>query len=247
MLEIEYKKFGYKIKQFWFCDAPFDISGYDRVMFNSCTFDVDINGFLKETQTTLIIDLTQNLDIICKKMDNKSCRRRINKAIKMGISTKINQNYHDFINLNNQFRKMKGLPPYNIPIDIMKKHGLLLICELNGEIINGRFYFMDEDYIRQVLSASKRLDVSREDAIFIGCANRLSIWEAIKYAKKIGVKEYDMGGYYTGNIPDPQKERINIFKKSFGGEIAIRYNYQKDYSLLFSFGKKLKRYLEQSE
>ena len=46
----------------------------------------------------------------------------------------------------------------------------------------------------------------------IGAANRLKIWEAIRYAKNAGIGKFDMGGYYTGKKADPQKEGINIFK-----------------------------------
>jgi lipid II:glycine glycyltransferase (peptidoglycan interpeptide bridge formation enzyme) len=50
---------------------------------------------------------------------------------------------------------------------------------------------------------------------------------------------YDMGGYYTGKEPDPQKEGINRFKDSFGGQVVTHYIYQKDYSLLYYLGRKI--------
>jgi hypothetical protein len=71
----------------------------------------------------------------------------------------------------------------------------------------------------------------------IGAANRLKIWEAIQYAKNAGIGKFDMGGYYTGKKADPQKEGINIFKKSFGGDIVTNYIYEKDYSMAYTLAK----------
>ncbi len=244
MLEIESRRYGFKTKTIWFSEAPFDVSGYDGVTFLSCTKNVDLEGFSKQKFTTLVIDLTQDIDTIWGNMERDSCRKRINKAIREGIKITINQRYEEFIDLCRIFRDAKGLPPYEIPIETMEKYGILFCSELNGEMLCGRFYYADQDHIRGAISASKRLNVSKEDAKLIGCANRQSIWEAIKYAKEAGIKEYDLGGYYTGRIPDPQKENINIFKKSFGGKLAIKYNYDKSYSAAYSLGKKVMKYVE---
>ncbi len=239
MLEIESERYGFKTKTIWFSEAPYDVSGYDGVTFLSCTKNADLEGFSKQKFTTLVIDLTQDIDTIWGNMKKDSCRRPINKAIREGVKVTVNQRYDDFVDLCSSFRRAKGLPPYEISIETMKKHGMLFISELDGEILCGRFCYADKDHIRGAISASKRLDASKEDATLIGCANRLNIWEAIKYAKASGIKEYDMGGYYTGETSDPQKERINMFKESFGGEMTVKYNYQKDYSIAYSLGKKV--------
>jgi lipid II:glycine glycyltransferase (peptidoglycan interpeptide bridge formation enzyme) len=83
------------------------------------------------------------------------------------------------------------------------------------------------------------LNVDKEKARLISNANKLTVWNAIKYAKEKGIKEFDMGGYYTGEKKDIQKENINIFKKSFGGKSATHYICKKDYSKLFKFTKKI--------
>lgn len=243
MLEIESKRYGLKTKKIWFSEAPFDVSGYEGVIFYSCNKNVDIKGFSKKKFTTLVIDLTQDVDTIWGNMKKNSCRRSINKATREGVKVTVNQRYDEFIDLCRTFRRTKGLPPYEISIDTMKKYGTLFISDLDGDILCGRFCYEDKDHIRGAISASGRLDSSKEDATLIGCANRQNIWEAIKYAKKSGIKEYDMGGYYTGEVPDPQKEGINMFKKSFGGELAVKYNYQKDYSITYSLGKKIMRHI----
>ncbi|NQE54743.1 hypothetical protein C5S29_14225 [ANME-1 cluster archaeon GoMg3.2] len=111
------------------------------------------------------------------------------------------------------------------------------MTEFDGEIIGGQFYLEDENNIRWLVGASKRLEVDRNQATLIGNANRLVIWQAIQYAKEKGIKEFDMGGYYTREAKDVQKERINAFKKSFGGELVTHYIYHKDYSRIYKIAK----------
>jgi len=234
MLEIDSKRYFFKTKTIWFSEAPFDVSGYDRVNFHGCTRDVDVEGFSKQVFTTLVIDLTQDLDTIWNKMGKSSCRRSINIATKEGVTVRVNQGYEAFYDLNSEFRKEKGLSEYNVDIEFMKQHGVLFLAEYDGEILGGQLCISDGKKIRGLLGASKRLEKTGTMRTMIGHANRLIEWEGIKYAKENGMDTYDLGGYYTGETPDPQKENINDFKRSFGGELATHYIYQKNYSKIYS-------------
>lgn len=236
MLEINNSRYMFKTKTIWFSEVPFDIIGYDEVSFYCCTKDVNLEGFSKEKFTTLVIDLTQDLDAIWKKMDNQSCRYSINKAKKMEITVRLNQDYDAFYKLNSEFRKLKELPEYDFDVEYMKKNGILALAEFEGKVIGGYLAITDGKTIRGFIGASKRL----ENGIcpqLSGNSNRLILWELIKYAKKRGIDAFDIKKYYTGEKPDPQKERINFFKKSFGGDLVTQYIYHKDYSKIYSFVK----------
>lgn len=172
-------------------------------------------------------------------MSASNCRRPIKQAEEIGIKIKLNQNYEEFFEINQLFRKEKGLDAYTESIDFMKKYGTLFVTEFNNEILLGHFYLEDKDNIRWLISASKRLDVDKDKARLIANANKLTVWNAIKYAKNKGIKEFDLGGYYTGEKKDVQKENINMFKKSFGGKLVTHYIYEKDYSKLFALTKKI--------
>jgi lipid II:glycine glycyltransferase (peptidoglycan interpeptide bridge formation enzyme) len=63
-------------------------------------------------------------------------------------------------------------------------------------------------------------------------ANGLLEWEMIRYAKNGAMDNYDLGGYYTGDLPDNEKANINEFKSSFGGEFVMRHDHHKGYSPL---------------
>jgi len=172
-------------------------------------------------------------------MSGSNCRRPIRHAEANGIKIKINQNYEEFFEINQLFRKKKGLNTNSESIEFMKKYGTLFVTEYNGEILLGQFYLEDKNNIRWRLTGSKRRDVDKEKARLIANANKFTVWNTIKYAKDKGIKEFDMGGYYTGEKKDIQKENINLFKKSFGGELVTHYIYEKGYSKLFTYAKKI--------
>ncbi|PWR71774.1 hypothetical protein ACKUB1_15850 [Methanospirillum stamsii] len=239
MIEIENSRFIFKTKTIWFSEVPFDIEGFDQVSFNACKMNVDLKGFFKKSFTTQIIDLTQDLETIWKKMDKSSCRYSINKAKKDGVNIILNQEYDSFCSINSEFRELKGLPNYAISSDFMKKYGVLFLSTFNEKIIGGQFYLCNGKNIRWMLGASRRLEETGQIRTLVGNANRLMIWEAINYAKERGIDNFDLGGYYVGEKQDNEKENINFFKKSFGGELTTLYNYDKDYSKLYSIAKKL--------
>jgi hypothetical protein len=240
MLEIDNSRFIFKTKTIWFSEVPFDITGYDGVSFFECIRDVDIKGFFKEKFTTMVFDLTQDINTIWGNMHKKSCRAEIERAKKDGVVIKVNQGYDTFFNLHSEFRKLKGFPKDStIDVEFMKKNGTLFISEFNGEIIGGQFYLGDDKNFRTLIGSSRRLEKDSISPRISGESNRLLVWEAIKYAKERGIVNFDLGGYYTGKEPDPQKEGINKFKDSFGGKVVTRYNYHKDYSLLYHIGKKM--------
>lgn len=208
------------------------------MVFHACAKNIDAEGFSKREFTTSIIDLTQDLDKIWKNMSKSSCRSAINRAEREGIEILVNQEYEAFIDINKKFRIAKGLPAYNVDTAFMRKYGTLLVSIIDKTILGGQFYLNDDNNIRWLLGASKRLEVTDSIQSLISAANRLTIWEAIRYAKDAGIKKLDMGGYYTVRKADPQKEGINTFKKSFGGNIITNYTYEKDYSTVYALAKK---------
>jgi len=114
---------------------------------------------------------------------------------------------------------------------------VLFTAEWEGEVLGGCYFIHDEENIRWLVGASKRLEVDRKKATLIGNANRLIIWEAIKWAKERGIKEFDLGGYSLEAESNPNDPRygINKFKKSFGGKLVTRYFYYKDCSKKLKF------------
>ena len=240
MLIIDRKIHLFKVREIFFAHAPIDVQGCHYVVYSACKNPPGDRTFACEKVSTLIIDLTQDLDAIWSKMDKKSCQYMIKRAGRETIRIKMNENYEEFGRINRNFKKHKGLGTfYSMDRIARLKEGLLLTAEVNGEVVAGQSYLESDTHIRWIIGASKRLEVDKEKAILIGCANRLMTWEAIKYAKDKGIREFDMGGYYTGEDKNDSRFSVNSYKKSFGGVVVDRYTCTKSYSMLWNLAQKL--------
>jgi len=236
MIEIIRKRGPFVCEEIWFAEKPVDINNCDYVTFKGYNNCIDAKDFETEEFSTSIIDLTQELDVIWKKMDKSSCRWAINKAEKEGIKVDIAKSqteFDEFYEMYLSFLKNKKL---GAPIG--KKYlldGILFIAKLNDELLAGNLYFSDGHSFRWYIGASKRLIVDKQKASLIGCANKLLVWDAIKYAKSKGTQIFDLGGVYLGENKNDERIFINKFKLSFGGEYKVTYNYIKYYSRLLKF------------
>jgi len=187
--------------------------------------------------------LTQDLDEIWRKLDKKSSRYSIRRAQQDGINLRINRDYDEFYQMNKNLLKNKGFSTIYVvgvpKADVMEKYGTLFTAEHKGETLGGHLYLEDGANIKLWYSASKRLGVDRDKATLIGNANRLLHWEAIKYAKDKGIKEFDWGGLCSQEEADKDErlKAINSFKLSFGGEIVTYYSYQKVYSKAYELAQ----------
>lgn len=239
LLYITKKRFIFKGVEAWFSDSPFDINDVDFAFFRSCNNETCMDGFIREEFTTHIINLEQENALIWKNFSKSSCKYAINRALRDGVKIRINRDYDQFININHSFRKRKSLINQYISKDYLIKNGTLLLAYYDNELLAGQFYISDQKNFRWLIGASKRLESDPKTATIIGNANRLLVWEAIKLAKNNGIKEFDLGGYYSGISANPELERINRFKRSFGGTLGKKYNYTKIYSKKYKIASNL--------
>jgi lipid II:glycine glycyltransferase (peptidoglycan interpeptide bridge formation enzyme) len=238
MLEIDKKTYFFRTKEIWFANYPYDVEGYDAVYFMECKNKVFSAEFTCYDFTTLIIDLRQGIDIMWENI-RRSCRYFIRRALREGIEVRINENFDEFYEMNRSFRRKKGLAGPAVRPEFMKRYGVLLVAKLNGEVIAGIFLLEDENNTRWLVASSKRLDVVSEKAKIVGDANRLLLWEGIKYAKEKRKREFDFGGYYTGENKDDPRLAINTFKQAFGGQLVTRYNCVRIYSRTYKWARSL--------
>jgi hypothetical protein len=235
---VDKKIFMFNIKEVHFSKNPFNIEGCDFLIFPFCKNKSNFKGFYCYKRFTSIIDLTQNLDTIWQKMHNNS-KRYIKQAEKEDIKIRINCEYDKFFQIYKDFLRKKGINSFFevfglgiIPRDMMEKNGTLFVADYNGEILGGNLFLEDDSVIENWVPASKRLDNEKERSKLVGCANRLILWEAIKYAKEKGMTEFDLGGLFPENEAEKNsiEKGINSFKLSFGGEVVPGYLYEKGYS-----------------
>ena len=237
MVEFNIKKTIFRKRLSYFDDYPHDVSDCDAVFFYACKNKaVGLKGFNCKKSATLVIDLTQDTDIIWKNIHKKSCRAYINRAIREGIRFDIDQDHDKFYKLCRRFMRDKDVAFKEIGAFL--KYGTLFTANLDGEVLAGQITVEDRDHIRGIIGASKRLEVNDSMMVLISSANRLVEGETIKYAKQKGIKEYDFGGYYTGVDKTNPMYGINLYKEKFGGKLKTYYTCSKYYSRVYSLAKK---------
>ena len=233
MLVLERRILLFNVKRVYFCDYPCDLDGCDAVHILHCRNQVEGQGFNCERRLTAVTDLDQDVDTIWANMD-KNCRRQIRKAVSEEIKVRMNERYGEFCQMNKELAQIKGFASnlgFSTPdAETLRRYGTLFTAARNGELLAGNAYLEDGEHILAWLSASKRLEVDRSLASLIGWANRLLHWEALRYAKDKGITEFDWGGLWPETEADQDKQNLNRFKLSFGGDVVTRYCYEKVYS-----------------
>jgi lipid II:glycine glycyltransferase (peptidoglycan interpeptide bridge formation enzyme) len=250
MLVIDKKILMFKIKEVHFAKYPFDIDGCDFLTFPFCRNKVDAKGFVRYEKLTSVIDLTQDLDTIWNKF-HRDTYKGIKRAERDGVRILVNSRYEQFFNIYQNFIRKKeidsifgGIGVETASLETMEKKGTLFVAEYQNKIVGGMLFLEDDSNIETLVSASKRLEQGKEEKAIIGCANRLIRWEAIKYAKAKGIKEFDLGGLFPEDKveKDPIKKGINSFKLSFGGDVVTGFTYEKGYSKILKLAYSIYNY-----
>ena len=249
MLEVDIKRGIFRLKKIWFSDRPYDVTKYDAVYFYTTKQRDPYGGFHTWEAPTIIIDLQEEEDTLWAKMSKKSCRYMIKRATREGIRIQRGYDFFEFLRFYVNFAGKKGFTTWKHTLKQLKDKGILFTAHLGEELLAGAFFLSDGNHIRWIAGASSRLEdpASKGKKVLTGAANRLLIWEAIRWAKNHNHRIFDLGGYYAGGNPDDPRVKINAFKKSFGGSLVTYYNHSKIYSPLYSIAKKIFGKKDESE
>ncbi len=213
--------FLFKKCWFWFTN-PFDVKGAAMVNFFSYN-KIEKEGFKRKEGLTTIINLDQNLDEIWFNMRKKFIRKQIRRGEKNGIVVKIDNNFKEFRKIYFNFRKQKDLPKDNYKMFV--QNGILFSAYFENKMLAGGIFISNGINIRAWVLSSKRHSNNSRTRERIGQANRMIIWEAIKYAKNSEHKIFDLGGI---DIDSKDKSQVSLaeFKESFGGDRQKCYYYK---------------------
>ncbi len=175
---------------FWFTE-PKDIPGVAMVNFFSYK-DVDCDGFYKKPGLTSIVDLRHSEGEIFGSFRTNFIQKQIQRGERNQIVVKHSQDFKSFRKLYQRFRKVYDLPKERI--EPLQKIGEVFLAYYQNQLIAGGLFITNGSVMRAWALASL-LDrsniLSRE---IIGQANRVILWEAMRYAKSIGCSEFDLGG-----------------------------------------------------
>ena len=210
---------------FWFT-KPFEFSGTAMTNFLSYD-DSNLGGFHKKKGLTSIIDLNQTLELVWSGMRDKFMRKQIEKGERNGIKVTQSSNFKEFEILYRKFRRKYSLPQDRV--SLFKKRSFIFSAYYGGKLIAGGLFLGDGINMRAYALASLRQSKSGRLREIVGQANRMVIWEAIKFAHNTGHKSFDLGGI-NPNSPNPHQVSLAEFKEAFGGTRCENYYYYKVYS-----------------
>ncbi len=232
MIELDFNIFNFKYKVIYYSDSIFDVDGYSSVSFKTIKNRDTIPLFICQEETHYCIDLTQSLEVIWNNM-NRNARRNIKKAEQEGIAIKFNQGYPEFYEMyKHHLQTKKHIKWYNVySLDVIKKHGVLVVAEYKNKIISGSIFLEDENNIVYWITASYRYDYGDDIKKLSAYATYLIQWEIIKYAKLKGLKEYNLG---SCSYEDDVNLTLKQFKENLGGKEHVYYGYYKDYNKIYN-------------
>lgn len=175
-----------------------------------------------ETFYTHTIDLDGNDEHLLSNFRN-STKRNINRAIKSDVEIRKSyslESIKSFYKLNCKMRKKHGLPPqpfrffHKVYEYIIKAGmGFVLLALYKGVIVAAAVFFLFQNKIIYKYSAwNKDYQQLRP--------NNLLIWEAIKYASKSGLKQFQFGRTEVGN------SGLLQFKRGWGATESIQKYYR---------------------
>lgn len=238
MIHYTYPSIFFKKEWHWF-DAPHDVEGADMITFFSYD-DAKVLGFKKKKGLTSRIDLSQSEDELWNAMRKSFIRKQIRRGERNEVVIRQDNNFKSFKSVYTAFRKQKGI--HADRYSVLQQHGTLFSAYYQGKLVAGGVFIADKVFMRAWVLASLRLEKS-DGALrdIIGQANRMVLWEAIKYAKENGCGYFDLGGIR----PDSEMvgdSSLSEFKESFGGKRVATFYYVKIYSIALKKFMRVRKY-----
>lgn len=183
--------------------------------------DVPAPGFKRKAGLTTVVGTDRSLAAAWEGMRNRFIRKQIGRGERAGITAGISDDWRGFYRVYRRFRRTSRLP--NERLSLLRKRGILITANRAGRVVAGGVFISDGTHVRALVLASERLDAPAEREL-IGWANRLVIWEAVRFAHASGHAGCDLGGI-SPESANRQLVSLAEFKESFGGERRTNYYY----------------------
>ena len=165
---------------------------------------------------SLYIDLTQDLDVIWGNIKRKR-RGDIKRAERLGVKVLFDKDfvhYDEWLTLFSKSHEKLDIP---LRPRLFNEKGYVFLAFHNGELHASEKFLKRNKSLITHIAISKRYDENKKTVA--GLAHALLIWEAIKWAKENGFKEFDFGGYNPNRLDFRNNSE---WKASFGGVPVYR-------------------------
>ena len=181
---------------------------------------------MKDTNATVIVNLESSEEEIMKNL-HKDARWGINRAIREGLVVEPSEDFNLIYDLYKETVLLGGTNPESVE-KLKQGTKVMFICKKDNKIIATAGIEMKNSKPTLYFNASLKEYQNMQP-------NNLLYWECIKWCKKNGFKEFDLGGWQInarGHL-----DGVNKFKEKWG---KIVY-YKEDYSPIRAIGRKLIR------
>ena len=156
----------------------------------------------------------------------KSTRNEIRRASKEGVKCGLLSNTVEGLKIHKDYYEKNGLGSVSVDRYLNDLQVRVTVAMYQAKVISVHTYLLcdQKKIVRLLFSSTIPIEYGVEGNV-VGWANRSLHWYDIKYFKAMGFDIYDFGGIAVGDKLDSKTEKINRFKKLFGGEIVVYYNY----------------------
>lgn len=174
--------------------------------------------------STFMIDLSQPLDVIFKKIEKKSGQKNISRSESRGVKIEeiTEYNLSDFLELRNSMKEKQGIDSTSLENfsdwwKLMKPLGLSgFLAKKNNEAVGGLLFSYAGKHIIEIAVARSEIDT--KEKLY---SQDLIKWNIIKWGHTNGIKYYNLAGFNPH--PKNAKEKgIFNYKKKWGG---IQFDY----------------------
>jgi len=198
-------------------DEKFDQKELNNYIFELKKLNYRINSSPFIPTKTYRINLTPNEDEIFKNF-SEAKRRAVRKAIKNGVTVTESENIRDLIKIKNKsggpfgFITTHGLDKL-WPIMAPENAGVILAYDQNQQLLGGILLLFHDQMAYYWISGT----IKYGKKLF---APTLLVWEALRLAKKRGMKSFDFVGIWDERLPRENKTWLGFtkFKEGFGGQ-----------------------------
>ncbi|MFZ4796998.1 MAG: lipid II:glycine glycyltransferase FemX [Bacteroidia bacterium] len=184
---------------------------------------------------TFLIDLTKDIEIIYKNF-SKGHKSSIQKAIKLEVEVSIYKSREAIPYISEYLKTQEKL--------YQRRKDSFSILYLKDEKFLTNIF--DTKYNNVYFAVARYKNQTAATGVFVSIANKIFYYsgnsdyelvresqaanilqyEMIKHAKSLGLEIFDLGGADIEINPDSEEYGVTVFKKGFGGDLAV-YDYGK--------------------
>jgi hypothetical protein len=177
--------------------------------------DFHDNDYQIINKNALIIDLTEDIDVIFSKFSSTN-RNEIRRSKKIeGLNFQIGvENFEKFYEFYSECEHDRNWLP--IPKEELLE-SKIIYASYNGIPISGMTSYIDGNYMRlgRIFSLKRSIVMEQPNLIY-GSASKRIVFDFCKIAKELGLVSLDLGGV---DLSTEEKSGITKFKMSFGGNL----------------------------